>query len=508
MFRNTNQGPKAKAVETLRHIFAGIVGAFLLCVFSLVQKALVSVSIPITTRTFIIPVLFGGATGLIISFLFTKLRQANERLEQNWQHLIDFMDNASDLIQSVGPHGELLYTNQTWRDTLRYNQEDLQKLNLFDIIAKEDREHCRQQLKTVFEGKTIFVRFAMMTKIGEKVYVEGFTNCRFENGQPVSTRSILRNITANQHNEEALRLAAKVFERASEGIYVANPEGRIITVNEAFTRITGFSQQDVNQQRPTIFIHQENSLKTILDSLHDAILLGKDWQGELPAHRKNGETFPALIQVIAVTDQEGAIENYIGFLTDITARKETDERLQHLATHDVLTGLPNRILFIDRLQSALWRAEQSGNMVAVLFLDLDGFKTVNDQLGHQMGDEFLRVIAKRLQASIKITDSAARMGGDEFAVLLQNISSQEDALHATERLLAMISKPVSLKENKVQTTASIGISIYPEHGTQESLLASADQAMYLAKSKGKNCYYLFTADEQGNSKESSPKKGT
>jgi diguanylate cyclase (GGDEF)-like protein len=144
-------------------------------------------------------------------------------------------------------------------------------------------------------------------------------------------------------------------------------------------------------------------------------------------------------------------------------------------------------------------AERTGKMVAVLFLDLDGFKTVNDQLGHQMGDEFLRIIAKRLQASIKVTDSAARMGGDEFAVLLENITSQEDALLATERLLATIAKPVSLKGKKVQTTASIGISIYSEHGTQESLLADADQAMYLAKSKGKNCYYLFTTDEKRDS---------
>jgi len=499
VFKNLNQGSNVKESETLRHLFFGVVGAIILCAFSFVQRALVGASIPLTACTFFIPVLFGGASGLIVSFLFTRLRRANETLEQNWQYLIDFMDNASDLIQSVGPQGELLYTNRTWQEMLHYNQEDLQRLNFFDLIAEEDREHCRQQLKTVFKGKTIFVRFAMMTKSREKVYLEGFTNCRFENGQPVATRSILRNITASQQKEEALQLAAKVFERANDGIFVANPEGKIITVNEAFTRITGFSQQDASQQRPMIFIDQENSQKTVVDALHNAVQLGRDWQGELPARRKNGEKFPALIQIIAVTDQNREIENYIGFLTDISVRKETDERLQHLATHDILTGLPNRILFIDRLQNASWMAERTGKMVAVLFLDLDGFKTVNDQLGHQMGDEFLRIIAKRLQASIKVTDSAARMGGDEFAVLLENITSQEDALLATERLLATIAKPVSLKGKKVQTTASVGISIYPEHGTQESLLANADQAMYLAKSKGKNCYYLFTTDEKRDS---------
>lgn len=303
-----------------------------------------------------------------------------------------------------------------------------------------------------------------------------------------------RRITASLQIDETLRLALNVFERANQGILIADAERRMITVNEAFTRLTGLSKNDVWKKDFSIFLDQKRTSKTILDNLSMVIERGQDWEGEIYARKRNGEIFPAVLQLLAVHNEQDQIENYIGFLSDITIRKQTDERLRHLAMHDVLTGLPNRILFVDQLQNAIWRAEQTGNKVAVLFLDLDGFKSINDSMGHHVGDEFLRVIAKRLQAAIKNTDSAARIGGDEFAVLLQNIDSTKDAVNATQRLLTIISKPVSLHNQKLQTTASIGISIYPEHSTEKSLLASADQAMYEAKSRGKNSYFLFSAN--------------
>ncbi|GAB4503446.1 MAG: hypothetical protein Fur0043_04380 [Anaerolineales bacterium] len=301
-------------------------------------------------------------------------------------------------------------------------------------------------------------------------------------------------VTASLQIDETLRLVTHVFERASQGIIIANSQKKIITVNSAFTSITGLTRKDIWGKDFSIFLDQKRTPKIILDSLSTAVESGQDWQGEICAQRKKGEMFPALLQVIAVAEPQGQVENYIGFLSDITIRKQTDERLQHLAMHDILTGLPNRVLFIDQLQNAIWRAEQTGNKVAVLFLDLDGFKSINDKMGHHAGDEFLRVIAKRMQAAIKSTDSAARMGGDEFAVLLQNIGSPGDAVRATQRLLKSISQPIWIKNHELQITASVGISIYPEHSTEESLLATADQAMYLAKSQGKNGYFLYSAN--------------
>ncbi len=301
-------------------------------------------------------------------------------------------------------------------------------------------------------------------------------------------------ITASLQMEEALRLALNVFERANQGIIIVNAEQKIVAVNGTFTSITGFTKNEVWNKKFPVLLDQKQTPRSILNNLNSAVGSGQDWQGEVHARKKNGNTFPAILQIIAVKNSQSEIENYIGFLSDITIRKQTDERLQHLVLHDILTGLPNRIMFIDQLQNAIWRAEQTGHKVAVLFLDLDGFKAINDTMGHHVGDEFLRVIAKRLQATIKSTDSAARMGGDEFAVLLQNIQSQEDVVRATQRLLMSISKPISIKERTLQTTASIGISIYPEHSTEESLLSTADQAMYLAKNQGKNSYFVFPAN--------------
>jgi len=490
--------PKTKAADNLQHLISGLIGAVLLCGFSTLQRFLNDVTIPFSIELFVIPTLFGGAAGLIISVLYSKLKETTVNKQQNQQFLIDFMDNASDLIQSIGSNGELLFANQTWLDTMHYGLKDLQKLNVYDLIVEEDRERCKEQMKSVLEGNTIFLQFAMLSKTGEKIFLEGFTNCRFENGQPVATRSILRNITTNRHNEEALRLAAKVFEHASEGIYVASPDEKIITVNKAFTTITGYSEKGVDRQRLDILIDKKKTPKIVLDYLKAVIQSGKDWQGEVTARKKNGETFPAIIQINAVKNQNGAIENFIGFLTDISLRKETDDRLQFLATHDMLTSLPNRILFVDRLQNAIWQARRSSSMFAVLFLDLDGFKSINDELGHQIGDEFLRVIAKRLQGAIKETDIVARMGGDEFAVLLNNITNHEDAIKVSKRLLTTINKAVLIKQSKLQKTASIGISIYPEQNTVGGLLSSADQAMYIAKNNGKNCFSLSPAKTPGN----------
>jgi diguanylate cyclase (GGDEF)-like protein len=181
-------------------------------------------------------------------------------------------------------------------------------------------------------------------------------------------------------------------------------------------------------------------------------------------------------------------------ITDITARKETEERLHYLATHDLLTNLPNRTLFIDRLQDAIWNAEQKEMMVAILFMDLDGFKAINDMYGHAFGDEYLSILAKRLKNILAESDTIARLGGDEFAILLRDINAQEDTVCVAERILKMLSKPIVIKGQELQTSASIGISIYPDHSTEHDLLTSADLAMYKAKSNGKNRYYIHTPD--------------
>jgi diguanylate cyclase (GGDEF)-like protein/PAS domain S-box-containing protein len=271
----------------------------------------------------------------------------------------------------------------------------------------------------------------------------------------------------------------------NDGIFVTDQGGRFLTTNRAFTTITGYFQDELLGKRPDIFVRIDDNQHQTIQELHAALQTMTCWEGEIIARRKNQCRFPALIKITTVKDDEGRPLNYIGVLTDITSRKETEERLRHLATHDILTNLPNRILFVDQLQRAVWYAEQTGTKLAVLYIDLDGFKEINDTYGHGPGDAFLKVIAQRLLEHIG-NNTAARFGGDEFAILLEGIISEEEALKTARVLLKALAAPVHIEMNVLRATASIGISIYPNYPNPTSLLSRADTAMYKAKSRGKN----------------------
>jgi diguanylate cyclase (GGDEF)-like protein/PAS domain S-box-containing protein len=475
----------SKFCQTIARLGMFFLGAILLSVFSFFQKRLLGIEITLDIRAFTMPVLIGGACGLLISNFLIRLSIANFKLSQSQSHLQDFMDNASDLIQSISPEGKILYTNRTWQETLGYNPEELATLNIFDIIAPESRPHCQTELQAVLGGKTTHASFALIAKKGNRVYVDGMINCKFENGKPVSTRGVLRNVTQSREAGEKLRLAAKVYEHVNDGIFVTDQTGKFLTTNQAFTSITGYCQDEMIGKRPNTFILAEDNQQQFIQELHGALWAMRNWQGEFIARRKNRNRFSAFMKITTVKGDDGNPLNYIGVLTDITSRKETEERLRHLATHDILTNLPNRMLFVDRLQRAVWYAEQTGKKLAVLYIDLDGFKEINDTYGHGQGDAFLKVIAQRLLETVS-GNTIARFGGDEFSILLEQIDSESDAFRMARKILKVLAIPVQVEKNELSATASIGISIFPNCPNPNSLLSKADTAMYKAKSKGKN----------------------
>ncbi len=477
--------PTSKLCQLFARGGTFILGALILSFFSIFQKRLLGIPTNLDIRTNIMPVLIGGVGGLVISNFFIRLKLANYELSQSQAHLQDFMDNASDLIQSISPEGKILYTNRTWRETLGYTTEELASLNIFDIIADEYRPHCQAEMQAVLDGKTTQTSFALLAKNGNQVYVDGMINCRFENGVPVSTRGVLRNVTQSREVEEKLRLAAKVYENINDGIFVTDQYGKLILTNQAFTSITGFPQEEVLGKLPCAIVHVEDNQKQSIEDLHEAIGNLSNWQGELEARHKNQNRFPAFIKVSSVRDDTGYASNFIGVLTDITSRKETEARLRHLATHDILTNLPNRTLFVDRLQMAVWYAEQTGTKLAILYVDLDGFKEINDTYGHGHGDAYLKAVSQRLLESCGC-NTIARFGGDEFAVLLEKIGSEKDAFKVARNILENIAIPVYIEANELTTTASIGISVFPNCPNPNSLLSKADTAMYKAKAMGKN----------------------
>ncbi|WP_432720583.1 EAL domain-containing protein [Jeongeupia wiesaeckerbachi] len=290
----------------------------------------------------------------------------------------------------------------------------------------------------------------------------------------------------------SVRLAAQVFDNASEGILITDAQARIIAVNPAFSRITGFDSGEAIGKISRMFGVHRRSRERNREMVARLADLGH-WEGEMLDRRKNGESYPAWLSISAVRDELGGVSNYVGVFSDYTHRKEAEMRLHFLANHDALTQLRNRSAMHAALKHAATR--EGARPFALMFLDLDRFKAINDSLGHDVGDELLKVISQRLRASVKEGDVIARLGGDEFTVILNDIEGADDVAAVAERLLSRLGQPVLIQGQELFVTCSIGISLYPSDDLQPAqLLKNADVAMYRAKELGKNTYQFFAPE--------------
>ncbi|WP_407332405.1 EAL domain-containing protein [Enterovibrio sp. 27052020O] len=316
-----------------------------------------------------------------------------------------------------------------------------------------------------------------------------------KNGHPLKILGTHQDITAHKKNEDKLRLAAKVFTHTREGIIIADSQSRIIEVNDAFTRITGYSIDEVRGEKPSI-LHSGHQDAEFYKKMWHSLTDKGHWSGELWNRRKNGEIYPELLTISCVFDENNKPMNYVAVFSDITSYKEHEHELKQIAHFDTLTELPNRFLLGDRLKSAMKHAKRNGQYVAIIFLDLDGFKSVNDTHGHEVGDILLQEIAKRMQRSMRDSDTIARIGGDEFVAVLTGLNSPEDCPPLLPRLVAATSEPVNANGNLVQVSASFGITLFPqaEDVDADTLLRQADYAMYQAKLNGKRRSHFFDAE--------------
>ncbi len=298
--------------------------------------------------------------------------------------------------------------------------------------------------------------------------------------------------------ETHLKLAAKVFEQSHEGFMITDAKRKIIMVNPAFTGITGYTEAEVLGQ-PSDMLASGHHEESFYQNMWAAIQEQGYWQGEIWNRRKNGDVYPELLNVSVVRDANGKISEYVGVFADITQIKTSERRLEFLAHHDPLTSLPNRLLLFLRLEHGIDVARRENKQLALLMLDLDHFKDVNDSLGHLAGDQLLKMVAERLTGRLRETDTVARLGGDEFTVLLEDIAHPEDAARLAESIIADLSEPWLLPQScEVRIGVSIGISLYPQYGdTPEMLLQQADTALYQAKGEGRNRFAYFS-DELTN----------
>jgi len=298
-----------------------------------------------------------------------------------------------------------------------------------------------------------------------------------------------------RRNEERLRLAASVFSHAHEGIVITDPQARIVEVNDTFCTLSGYPREEVLGRNPRFLAsgrHERNFWVGVWHSLHERGF----WRGEVWNRRKDGDLIAEMLALSVVRNDEGEVTHYVGVLADITVLKESQSRLEEMAYYDALTRLPNRRLLADRMQKAMAVAERSGRLLAICYLDLDGFKPVNDNYGHELGDQLLTSVAGRLLQGVRGEDTVARLGGDEFALVLSGFESAEECARTLDRLLRSLALPHAVGEHHFEVTASVGVTLFPnDRNDPDALLRHADQAMYQAKQSGRNRYNFFDAEQ-------------
>jgi diguanylate cyclase (GGDEF)-like protein/PAS domain S-box-containing protein len=362
------------------------------------------------------------------------------------------------------------------------------------VVHPDDRARVQHAVKEAVErAKPYAIDHRVVRPDGVERVVQERGEVTFgADGIAVRMVGTVQDITDQKLAELRLHQAAKVFENTSEGVMLTGADRRIIAVNQAFTHITGYSEDEVKVREPNLLRSGRHNDDYYHKMWVDLRTKGR-WQGEIWNRRKDGEDYPEWLNISVVLDEAGTIVNYIGVFADITSIKEAQDKLEYTAHHDALTGLPNRLLFRDRLEQALAISRRKGAGVALLFVDLDRFKVINDTLGHEAGDLLLQEVSRRLVDCMREEDTVARMGGDEFVVIQKGICQPEDAALLSARMLAEISRPFSLAGHEIVTSLSIGISLYPQDGEDpSSLLKNADAAMYRAKEKGRNGYQFYS----------------
>ncbi|WP_051933624.1 EAL domain-containing protein [Massilia sp. BSC265] len=307
---------------------------------------------------------------------------------------------------------------------------------------------------------------------------------------------VFADITERKLAEEKLRLSATVLEHIADGVAVLDVHGRIVAINPAYTQITGYTEMEALGQQSSLTRagrHEDPLYREMWRDLADSGF----WRGERWENRKNGEGYLEWLTVSSVRDDKDEVTHYVCVFSDITEVKQSQDKLDHLAHHDPLTALPNRLLFHDRLQHAMVRCAREGQQLAVLFIDLDRFKNVNDTLGHHVGDTLLKQVAGLLAACLREGDTLARLGGDEFIVLLEDVGSL-GAAHVAEKLMALFEQPVTVSGHELFVTGSVGISLFPQDATDLNMLVrNADIAMYQAKARGRNGYQFYAPSMSG-----------
>ena len=421
-----------------------------------------------------------------------------QKIEHKLRSLGRAMEQSPASVMITNTHGVIEYVNPKFCEVSGYSREEAlgQKADL--LRSGEMPTDVYQDLwSTLREGLEWHGQLLNRRKNGTLFWESASISAvRDEQGQSQSYIAVKEDISQQKAVEEQLKMIEAVFRTSNEAIMVADRNGMIKTINPAFSRITGYSLEDVQGRNPSMLSSGRHDALFYQDMWHEIDRQGS-WSGEIWNRRKNGSVYPEWLSVSVVYDSEGDPSEYVAVFSDITKRKNDEAQIVRQAYYDELTELPNRTLLSDRLHLAIATADRDEQVIALLFIDLDRFKYVNDSMGHEYGDDLLKQVAQRLNECVRETDTVARFGGDEFVILLHNIKSEADASYVASKLLDTLSTPFTLAEREIIIGASIGITMHPgDADTAETLIRNADLAMYKAKQSGRNQAHFFTAAMQ------------
>jgi diguanylate cyclase (GGDEF)-like protein/PAS domain S-box-containing protein len=426
--------------------------------------------------------------------LEAKIRERVAQLRESEERFRKLATHAPMGIYQIDAAGHCVFVNSRWCEMSGLTPEQASGNGWLQAIHPADR----RAVEAIWDGNVTHtiewtLDYRLLRADGGLLWVHGTAVAlRDEMGMVSGYLGNNLDITARKQAEESLQLASLVYQNSSEAMMVSDADGTIITVNPSFTELTGYQPEEVIGQTPNILKSGRHDAG-FYQAMWHAINTTGHWRGEIWNRRKNGEVFAELLTINSITNKDGKIYRHVALFSDITKKKESDELIWQQANFDSLTGLPNRRMFLDRLAQEMKKSDRRGLPLALLFLDLDHFKDVNDTLGHAKGDILLKDATRRMLGCVRETDTVARMGGDEFTVILGGVDEPGSIERVAQNILSKLAEPFHLESELAYVSASIGITLYPTDAEDiEGLLKNADQAMYATKDSGRNNVSYFT----------------
>ncbi|TAJ80187.1 MAG: EAL domain-containing protein [Gallionellaceae bacterium] len=423
-----------------------------------------------------------------------EIAQSRKALDAERQLFQAILDNSPLGIWMLGVDDKLRFVNKTFCNAVGVPEERfLAARHYVEVLPPAISESCIRSDRECFKQEHPHLSTEVIPFVDGKDHLLEITKTKLldHDGKAIGLIGLAVDITERKRAEDWFRLTAKVFSNTLEGIIVTDVNCNIIEVNEAFTKINGYAREEVLGKNARL-LQSGYQNRAFYENMWNSIVTTGHWTGEVWNRKKNGELYAEWLTISAISNEQGEVTHYVGISSDITMLKQHETQLERIAHYDALTGIPNRTLLNDRMQQAIARAARERNMMAVCYLDLDGFKPINDTMGHDAGDRVLIEIAQRLQHTVRGGDTVARLGGDEFVILLLGLERGEECNTTLERMLAIISEPIDIKGKPSVLSASIGVSIYPlDEEDTDTLLRHADQAMYMAKQSGKNRFHIY-----------------